>query len=114
MVLDESKLCCNGETCFKQAFSYEIHHSSRRNHLVFSYYGGIEKEQVQNLQGFRKLNVAMKKDPYYLPFSKEVLDMVVGHEVHSFLDGFSCYHQIMIALEDRNKIVFIIDWGTFV
>ncbi len=114
MVLDESKLCCNGETWFKQAFNYEIHCSSRRNHMAFSYYGGIEKEQVQNLRGFWKLNVAMKKDPYYLPFSKEVLDMVVGHEVYSFLDGFSGYHQILIDLEDKSKIIFIIDWGTFV
>jgi hypothetical protein len=36
----------------------------------------------------------------------------VGHEVNSFLDGFSSYHRIMIALEDTTA--FITDWGTFV
>jgi hypothetical protein len=45
---------------------------------------------------------------------EEVLDMVVGHEVYkSFLDGFSSYHHIMIALEDKYKTTFIIDWGSF-
>jgi len=43
------------------------------------------------------LNVSTNKDPYHLPFTKELLDMVVGHEVFLFLDGFLGYHQIMIA-----------------
>jgi hypothetical protein len=34
----------------------------------------------------------MKKDPHPLPFMEEVLDMVVGHEVYSFLGGFSTHH----------------------
>jgi hypothetical protein len=34
----------------------------------------------------------MKKDPYPLPFTKEVLDMVDEHKVYSFLDGFFNYH----------------------
>jgi hypothetical protein len=38
---------------------------------------------------FWKLNVAMKNDSYPLPFMEEVLNMVEGHEVYSFLDGFS-------------------------
>jgi hypothetical protein len=33
-------------------------------------------------------------------FLEEVLDMVVGHEIYSFLDEFSSYHQIMITMED--------------
>jgi hypothetical protein len=41
-----------------------------------------------------------KKIPYPLQFMKEVLDMIARHEVYSFLDGFSGYHQIMIAPED--------------
>jgi hypothetical protein len=58
---------------------------------------------------FQQLNAATKKDLYLLPFTKEVLDEVVNHEVYLFLDGFSCYRQIMIALENRYKIAFIID-----
>jgi hypothetical protein len=41
---------------------------------------------------FWKLSVITKKDPYPLPFMEEVLNMVVGHEMYSFLDGFLGYH----------------------
>jgi hypothetical protein len=36
---------------------------------------------------FCQFNVVTKKDPYPLPFIKEVLDKVAGHEAYSFLDG---------------------------
>jgi len=49
---------------------------------------------------FNKLNAATKKDPYTLPFTNEVINIVAGHEVYTFLDGFSGYHQISIALKD--------------
>jgi hypothetical protein len=49
---------------------------------------------------FRKLNVVIKKDPYPLPFIDEVINIVVGHEVYTFLNGFSRYHQISIAPKD--------------
>jgi hypothetical protein len=62
---------------------------------------------------FRKLNAIMKKDSYRLRFTEEVLDMVVGHKVYSFLDGFSSYHQIMRTLEDQYKTIFIVEWGVF-
>ncbi len=41
---------------------------------------------------FRKLNKATKQNPYHLPFSNEVLDIIVGYEAYSFLDGYSGYH----------------------
>ncbi len=41
---------------------------------------------------FKKLNKAIKKDPYLLPFFDEVLNIVVGYEAYSFLDGYSRYH----------------------
>jgi putative transposase len=63
---------------------------------------------------FRKLNLATKKDPHSLSFIEYVLDMVTGYEAYSFLDKFSSYHQIMIALEDQYKTTFIIEWGAFV
>jgi hypothetical protein len=49
---------------------------------------------------FNKLNATTKKDPYPLPFIDEVINIITGHEVSTFLDGFSRYHQISIALED--------------
>ncbi len=41
---------------------------------------------------FRKFNVVIKKDPYPLPFTNEVINTIVGHEVYTFLDGFYGYH----------------------
>ncbi len=58
---------------------------------------------------FRTFNAATKKDPYPLPFIDEVINIIVGHEVYTFVDGFSKYHQISIAPEDRYKIAFVID-----
>jgi hypothetical protein len=48
---------------------------------------------------FEKLN-GTTKDLYPLPFINEVINIIVGHEVYTFLNGFSRYHQILIALED--------------
>jgi hypothetical protein len=41
---------------------------------------------------FKKLNVATKKYPHPFPFIDEVINIVVGHEVYTFMDGFSRYH----------------------
>ncbi len=63
---------------------------------------------------FKKLNLATKKDPSPLPFIDEVLNTIAGYDAYSFLDGYSRYHQISIALEDRYKTSFVINWGAFI
>ncbi len=63
---------------------------------------------------FKKLNATIKKDPYPLPFTNEVLNIVVGYETYSFIDGYSRYHQIFIVPKDRYKIAFVIDRETFI
>ena len=63
---------------------------------------------------FRKLNATTKKDLYAIPFKDSILDTVAGHEMYSFLDGYTGYHQIKIAPEDRFKTSFVTDWGAFV
>jgi len=63
---------------------------------------------------FRKLNVTTKKDPYPLPFTNEVLNIVVGYEAYSFLDRYSRYHQISIAPKDIYKIAFVTNWGALI
>ncbi len=63
---------------------------------------------------FKKFNKATKKDLYPLPFSDEVLNTIVRYEPYSFLDGYSSYHQISIALEDNYKTIFVTTWGAFV
>jgi hypothetical protein len=41
---------------------------------------------------FRKLNARTKKDPYPLPFTNEVNNIVAAHEFYTFLDRFLGYH----------------------
>jgi len=61
----------------------------------------------------RKLNDACVHDPFPTPFINEMLDSVGGQEAYSFTDGFSRYHRINIALEDRSKTTFATEWGCF-
>ena len=53
-----------------------------------------------------KLNIATRKDHFPLPFIDSILDRLAGHEFYCFLDGYSGYSQIAIALEDQEKITF--------
>ncbi len=55
---------------------------------------------------FKKLNEATKRDPYPLPFTDEVLNIVARYEAYSFLDGYLGY-QIFIVQEDMYKIAFV-------
>ena len=57
-----------------------------------------------------KLNDACMHDPFPTPFTDEVLEGVGGQEMYSFIYGFSCYHQIKIAKEDRHKTTFVTEW----
>jgi hypothetical protein len=54
----------------------------------------------------RKLNDACLHDRFPTPFTDEVLEHIGGHEAYSFTDGFSGYHQIKIAQEDKYKTTF--------
>jgi hypothetical protein len=55
---------------------------------------------------YRKLNSATRKDHFPLPFIDQILERVAGHEYYCFLDGYSGYYQIEIALEDQGKTTF--------
>jgi hypothetical protein len=43
----------------------------------------------------------------------QILERVAGHEFYCFLDGYSGYNQIEIALEDQEKTTFTCPFGTF-
>ena len=62
---------------------------------------------------YRKLNTATIKDHYPLPFFDQMLDRLARHSHHCFLDGYSGYNQILIALEDQDKSTFTCPCGTF-
>jgi hypothetical protein len=72
-----------------------------------------KKGEIRICLDLRKMNDACLHDPFPTPFTDEVLDNVGGHEVYSFTDGFSGYHQIRIAKEDCHKTMFAIELGSY-
>lgn len=63
---------------------------------------------------YRKLNARTQKDHFPLPFITSILEEVAGHDLYTFMDGYSGYNQVSIAVEDRHKTAFTTPWGTFV
>ncbi|XP_019228966.1 PREDICTED: uncharacterized protein LOC109210049 [Nicotiana attenuata] len=62
---------------------------------------------------YRKLNSATCKDHFPMPFIDQMLDRLAGRSFYRFLDGYSGYNQIKIALEDQEKSTFTFPYGTF-
>ena len=62
---------------------------------------------------YRKLNTTTINDNYPLPFIDQMLDRLAGHPYFCFLNGYSSYNQISIALEDQEKTTFTCPYGTF-
>ena len=60
-----------------------------------------------------KLNKAIRKDHFPLPFIDQMLDRLARYSYYCFLDGYSGYNQIAIAPEDQEKTTFICPYGTF-
>ena len=58
---------------------------------------------------YRKLNAQTMDDPFPLPFTDAILDTVADYELYNFLDGFSRYNQLWLALEDWKKTAFATD-----
>ena len=62
---------------------------------------------------FRDLNKACPKDDFPLPNIDMIVDLTIGHELLSLMDGFSRYNQIHIVEEDQHKTTFTTPWDTF-
>ena len=69
--------------------------------------------KVRVFVDFRDLNKASPKDDFPLPHIDMLVDSIAGHSMLSFMDEFSGYNQILMALEDMEKTSFIIEWGTY-
>ncbi|XP_070049046.1 uncharacterized protein [Nicotiana tomentosiformis] len=63
---------------------------------------------------YRKVKKVTRKDHFPLPFLDQMLDRVAVRDYYCFLDGYSRYNQILIALEDQEKTTFTCPYGTFV
>ena len=64
-------------------------------------------DNVKVCVDFRDLNKADLKDEFSIPHIDLLVDSTVGHSMLSFMDGFFWYNQILMALEDMEKTVFI-------
>lgn len=64
-------------------------------------------DKVRMCVDYRDLNKANSKDDFPLPHIDMLVDNTAKFKVFSFMDGFSGYNQIRMALEDREKITFI-------
>ena len=62
---------------------------------------------------FRDLNKAFPKDDFPLPHIGVLVDSATSSAMNSFIDGFSEYNQIMMAVMDKIKSAFITEWGTY-
>ncbi|KAL6335941.1 hypothetical protein AAG906_003566 [Vitis piasezkii] len=62
---------------------------------------------------FRDLNKASPKDDFPLPHIDLLVDSTTGHSMLSFMDGFLGYNQILMALKDMEKTIFITKWSTY-
>lgn len=72
-----------------------------------------EANQIRICVDFWCLNAVTIKDPFPIPFTDSILEEVAGHEIYSFMDGFSRYNQISIVEEDKLKTTFVVEDGVY-
>jgi hypothetical protein len=60
-----------------------------------------------------KLNKATQKDHFSLLFIDEMLERLANYSFFCYLDGYSCYHQILIHPDDQSMTTFTCPYGTF-
>ena len=75
--------------------------------MVFKHSSHEEKEQkIRCCVDFQDLNKVCPKDESPLPNMDLLINSTAGHEMFSFMDGFSGYNQIKMALRDTTKTAF--------
>ena len=73
----------------------------------------IKDGKVRVCVDFCDMNKAIPNDDFPLSHIDMLVDSTAGHSMLSFMDGFSRYNQIMMALEEMEKISFITERGTY-
>jgi hypothetical protein len=76
----------------------------------------IVPKKIKNLHicvHYWKLNSETKKHHFPLLFLDLVLDIVARHGMYSFMDGYNGYTQVKMAEEDKEKTLFISEWGAY-
>ena len=62
---------------------------------------------------YTNLNDACPKDSFMLPRIDEIVDVISGHMILSFIDAFSGYHQIPMFQPDGEKTAFVTPHGLY-
>ena len=62
---------------------------------------------------YRKLNEAIRKDHFPLPFMDQMLERLAGQSFYFFLDGYLGYNQIAVDPKDQEKTTFTCPFGVF-
>ena len=62
---------------------------------------------------FTGLNQACPKDSFPLPRIDQLVDLIAGHKLLTFMDAFSGCNQIQMAEEDQEKIAFVTSQGLY-
>ena len=62
---------------------------------------------------YRRLNEVTRKDHFPFPLMDQLLERIYGHPFYCFLDGYSGYFQIEIAIEVHEKTTFTCPFGTY-
>lgn len=62
---------------------------------------------------FKDLNQLFPKDSFPLPCIDLLVDSTAEREMLSFLNAFSGYNQIRMAIPDQEKTVFVTDKGLY-
>lgn len=63
--------------------------------------------KVRMCVDYRYLNRESPKDDFPLPYIDVLVDNITQFPVFSFIDGFSDYNQIRMALDDMEKTTLI-------
>jgi hypothetical protein len=62
---------------------------------------------------YTSLNKACPKDEYPLPRICQIVDSTTSSELLLFLNAYLGYHQISLAVNDKERIPFITPFGIF-
>ena len=98
------------EKLLKAGFIKPIEHPTWLSNIV-----PVKKKngQIRVCADFRDLNKAFPKDDFPLPNVNMLVDGTAGHELFSFMDGFSGYNQIKMAVGDAECTAFRTPVGNF-
>jgi len=69
-------------------------------------YSTKEAKEWDTFVDYRELKNATVKDLFLTPYVEQILQNISGRKIFSFMDGFSGYNKIKIAIEDRHKMTF--------